>query len=131
MDDILNIPPLASQNLARMSARADSSSPEEAEKDRKLRKACADFEAIFISYIFQTMRKAVPEGNYMGKMPGKETYTMMMDQKLSEDLSRRGGGIGLQKMLYEQMKRVPSRASQLEGDGVEPGPAAKKTLKID
>lgn len=131
MDDMLNIPPLASQNLARMSARADSSSPEEAEKDRKLRKACADFEAIFISYIFQTMRKAVPEGNYMGKMPGKDTYTMMMDHKLSEDLSRRGGGIGLQKMLYEQMKRTPSRAPQLEAEGVEPDPAAKKTLKID
>ncbi len=131
MDDMLNIPPLESQNLARMSARADSSSPEEAEKDRKLRKACADFEAIFISYIFQTMRKAVPEGNYMGKMPGKDTYTMMMDHKLSEDLSRRGGGIGLQKMLYEQMKRTPSRAPQLEAEAVEPYPAAKKTLKID
>jgi flagellar protein FlgJ len=131
MDDILNIPPLATQNLAKMSARADAASPEDAEKDRKLRKACADFEAIFITYIFQTMRKAVPESGYMGKMPGKDTYTMMMDHKLSEDLSRKGGGIGLQKVLYEQMKRIPLKAPQLEGDGVETEPAIKKALKVE
>jgi flagellar protein FlgJ len=131
MDDILNIPPLATQNLAKMSARADAASPEDAEKDRKLRKACADFEAIFIAYIFQTMRKAVPESGYMGKMPGKDTYTMMMDHKLSEDLSRKGGGIGLQKVLYEQMKRIPLKAPQLEGDGVETEPAIKKALKVE
>ncbi len=131
MDDMLNIPPLESQNLARMSAQSDNASSEEAEKDLKLRKACADFEAIFISYIFQTMRKAVPEGSYMGRMPGKDTYTMMMDHKLSEDLSRKGGGIGLQKVLYEQMKRIPLKSPQLEGDGVEPNAAIKKTLKVE
>jgi len=131
MDDILNIPPLATQNLAKMSARADAASPEDGEKDRKLRKACADFEAIFITYIFQTMRKAVPESGYMGKMPGKDTYTMMMDHKLSEDLARKGGGIGLQKVLYEQMKRIPLKAPQLEGGGVETDPAMKKALKVE
>jgi len=131
MEDILNIPPLATQNLARMSARADAASPEEAEKDRKLKKACADFEAIFINYIFQTMRKAVPESGHMVKMPGKDTYTMIMDQKLSEDLSRKGGGIGLQKILYEQMKRTPTRASQLEDTGAETAPVMKKALKIE
>ncbi|HET6490509.1 MAG TPA: rod-binding protein [Syntrophales bacterium] len=131
MGDVLNIPPLAAQDLAKMSARADAASPEEADKDRKLRKACADFEAIFISYIFQTMRKAVPENSYMGKMPGKDTYTMMMDHKLSEDLARKGGGIGLQKVLYEQMKRIPLKAPQLEGDGVDTAPATKKALKVD
>jgi Rod binding domain-containing protein len=67
----------------------------------------------------------------MGKMPGKDTYTMMMDHKLSEDLARKGGGIGLQKVLYEQMKRVPLRAPQLEGEGVEADPAMKKALKVE
>jgi Rod binding domain-containing protein len=54
-----------------------------------------------------------------------------MDQKLSEDLSRKGGGIGLQKILYEQMKRTPHGAPQLEENGVETDPATKKTLKIE
>jgi len=131
MDDIRNIPPHTTRNLAKTSARADAASPEDVEKDRKLRKACADFEAIFISYIFQTMRKTVPESNYMTKMPGKDTYTMIMDQKLSQELAQKGGGIGLQKILYEQMKRTPSKVPQLEGNGVEAETAIEKTLKID
>lgn len=130
MEEILHIPPLATQNLAKMSARADAASAEEEEKDRKLRKSCADFEALFISYIFQTMRKTVPESATTTKMPGKDTYTMIMDQRLSEDLARRGG-IGLQKVLYEQLKRPRGGAGPEEVTGAEPDAAVKKTLKTD
>lgn len=66
----------------------------------------------------------------MGRMPGKDTYTMIMDHKLSEDLARRGR-IGLQKVLYEQLKAAapkgvpkPGEAARAEADA-----AAKKTLK--
>ena len=131
MEEIRHIPPLATQNLARMSARADAASAEEEEKDRKLRKSCADFEALFISYIFQTMRKTVPESTLTTRMPGKDTYTMIMDHKLSEDLARRGG-IGLQKVLYEQLKQPRSTVKPGETPGAEPpDAAAKKTLKTD
>ncbi len=131
MEEIRHIPPLATQNLARMSARADAASPEEEEKDRKLRKSCADFEALFISYIFQTMRKTVPESTLTTRMPGKDTYTMIMDHKLSEDLARRGG-IGLQKVLYEQLKQPRSTVKPGETPGEElPAAAVKKTLKTD
>jgi peptidoglycan hydrolase FlgJ len=84
--------------------RLDKGRPDP-EKEKKLRKACADFEAIFINYIFKAMRQTVPKNDYMPQMPGKDTYSMIMDQKVAEDLSRRGGGIGLQKMLYEQLSR--------------------------
>ncbi len=131
MDEIRNIPPHMTRNTATMSTKTDAVSPEDAEKDRKLRKACADFEALFISYIFQTMRKTVPESTVTGKMPGKDTYTMIMDQKLSEDLARRGGGIGLQKVLYDQMKRSNGIVSQQEEGGAESDPAIKKSLKTD
>jgi Rod binding domain-containing protein len=56
---------------------------------------------------------------------------MMMDQKLSEDLAHRGGGIGLQKVLYEQMTRTPSRMPQTEENRGEKDPAIKKSLKTD
>jgi Rod binding domain-containing protein len=131
MEEIRHIPPLATQNLARMWAGADAASPEEAEKDRKLRKSCADFEALFISYIFQTLRRTLPESTLAAGMPGKDTYTMIMDHKLSEDLARRGG-IGLQKVLYEQLRQKPRGApTPEEATGAEPGAAAKKTLKTD
>jgi Rod binding domain-containing protein len=130
MEEIRNIPPLATQNLAKMSARADAATAEEEEKDRKLRKSCADFEAIFISYIFQTMRKTVPESQTATKMPGKDTYTMIVDHKLSEDLARRGG-IGLQKVLYDQLKQPKGVVNAESVSGVEGDPAVKKTLKIE
>ncbi|MGE5844407.1 MAG: rod-binding protein [Syntrophaceae bacterium] len=130
MDDIRNIPPLATQSLARMSARAGAASAEEEEKDRKLRKSCADFEALFISYIFQTMRKTIPESQTATRMPGKDTYTMIVDHKLSEDLARRGG-IGLQKILYNQLKRPEEPVKSQEGSGAENDPVTKKTLKTD
>lgn len=130
MDDIRNIPPLATQSLARMSARAGAASAEAEEKDRKLRKSCADFEALFISYIFQTMRKTIPESQTATRMPGKDTYTMIVDHKLSEDLARRGG-IGLQKILYNQLKRPEEPVKSQEGSGAENDPVTKKTLKTD
>jgi len=131
MEEIRHIPPLAAQNLARMSARADAAPAEEEEKDRKLRKSCADFEALFISYIFQTMRRTVPESALTTRMPGKDTYTMIMDHKLSEDLARRGG-IGLQKVLYEQLSQPRGTVKPGEAPGAEPpDAAAKKTLKTD
>lgn len=129
MDGIRHIPPQATQNPARMSVQTDIASAEE-EKDRKLRKSCADFEALFISYIFQTMRKTVPEGHATAKMPGKDSYTMIMDHKLSEDLARRGG-IGLQKVLYDQLKRSRGIAKQEGGSGFETDPVTQKPLKTD
>jgi len=130
MEEIRNIPPLATQSLAKMSARAGAASAEEEEKDRKLRKSCADFEAIFISYIFQTMRKTIPESQTATRMPGKDTYTMIVDHKLSEDLARRGG-IGLQKVLYNQLKQPQGVVNPESGSGVENDPTTKKTLKIE
>jgi len=76
-----------------------------AEEEKKLKKACADFEAIFISLMFRTMRQTVPTSGYFKAMPGKDVYTMMMDQKLAEELAHRGGGLGIQKMLYNQLNK--------------------------
>ncbi|HOD35767.1 MAG TPA: rod-binding protein [Syntrophales bacterium] len=76
-----------------------------AEEEKKLKKACADFEAIFISLMFRTMRQTVPASGYFKAMPGKDVYNMMMDQKLAEDLAHRGGGLGIQELLYNQLTK--------------------------
>ncbi|MFZ4437724.1 MAG: rod-binding protein [Syntrophales bacterium] len=74
------------------------------EKEQKLKKACADFESIFIYQMLSKMRSTVPKSGLVAGMTGKETYQMMMDQKVSADLSNKGG-LGLQKMLFNQIKR--------------------------
>ncbi len=71
--------------------------------EAKLRKACGDFESLLLYALLKTMRQTVPQGATPG-FSGKSTYDMMMDQKLAEEISGKGRGIGLQQMLYEQLK---------------------------
>ncbi len=76
-----------------------------ADKEKDLKKACADFEAILVYSLFKSMRKTVPASGLLTNYPGKDTYTMIMDQKVAEDLAHRGDGLGIQKMLFNQISR--------------------------
>ena len=75
---------------------------ERAAKEAELKKVCADFESIFIYNMLQKMRSAGPKSGLLKEMEGKSTYNSLIDQKVAEDLSRRGG-VGLQKMLFDQI----------------------------
>jgi flagellar protein FlgJ len=75
-----------------------------AERDRKLRRACADFEAVLTYQLLKSMRRTSPSLTPITRFPGKDTYDMMMDQKVAEELSRRGNGLGIQELLYRQLK---------------------------
>ncbi|MBN1613662.1 MAG: rod-binding protein [Deltaproteobacteria bacterium] len=76
---------------------------EQLKRERSLKKACADFESIFVYYMFKTMRQTVKSGGAIGSFTGKDTFDMMMDQKVAEELTRRGDGLGLQKILFNQL----------------------------
>ena len=75
----------------------------DAAQDKKLKKACADFEAMLVFQLLKTMRQSVPKNGFLKPSQGQATYEMMLDQKIAEELANRGGGLGLQKMLYNQM----------------------------
>ncbi len=70
--------------------------------EEKLKKACADFEAVFINYMLKNMRRTIPQ-NGSNNFPGKDIYATMVDQKVAEDLAKNKGGIGLQEMLLRQL----------------------------
>jgi flagellar protein FlgJ len=82
----------------------DAARAEKIKKDQRLKKACADFESLFIYYMMKNMRSTVPKSGLVQPMQGKETYETIMDQKVSENLADQGG-VGLQKTLYNQLKR--------------------------
>jgi flagellar protein FlgJ len=73
------------------------------EQDKKLKKACADFEAMMVFQLLKTMRQTIPQNGLLKSSQGKETYEMLMDQKISNDLASKGQGMGLQKILYNQI----------------------------
>ena len=68
----------------------------------KLKKSCADFESILISQMLKSMRQAMTPSREPGNGLGKDTYTSLFDQELSQSLAKRGG-LGLGKKIYDQV----------------------------
>jgi len=72
--------------------------------ERKLEKACMDFEAIFTYQMLKSMRQTVPKAGLFDESPGKDIFESLFDQELSRSLAQ-GGKMGLGKMIYERMMR--------------------------
>jgi flagellar protein FlgJ len=79
--------------------------PTDAAQEKKLKKVCADFEAMLTFQLIKTMRQSVPRNGYLRPSQAQQTYEMMLDQKMAEELAGKAGGLGLQKMLYNQMTK--------------------------
>ena len=69
----------------------------------KLKKACADFESIFLTYMLKTMRASALEIDPVGKSNESKILYAMYDEKLSEEIAG-SGGIGLANILLEKIK---------------------------
>ena len=104
---------LNTSNTAGRIKDAEITSQQRQAELQKIKKACQDFESIFTYYLLKTMRQTVPKNSGFGSLSGKDTYNMIIDQKVAEDLSKRGNGLGLQKVLFEQLtKNIPKEALQ-------------------
>ena len=80
------------------SLRADAASA----PSSAINEVASQFEALFIQQMMKSMRDAVPKSDLMGS-DHLETYQAMADQQLSVNLAQQGG-IGLARMLVEQMQ---------------------------
>ena len=67
-----------------------------------LEEVASQFEALFIQQMMKSMRDAIPQGDLMGS-EHVDTYQAMADQQMSLNLAEEGG-IGLARMLVEQMQ---------------------------
>ncbi len=73
------------------------------ENDRSgLKQMCQDFESIFVNSLFQQMRKTVPDEGFLSGGSDLELYQEMMDMEVAREMARKGG-LGLGRMLYEQL----------------------------
>jgi len=72
-------------------------------KEKQLKKACTDFEAVFIGRLWQEMKATVPKDGYLKSRQG-EMYSSMFDHAFAEKMAE-NGGIGLADMLYNQLKK--------------------------
>ena len=67
-----------------------------------VKEACADMEALFISYLLKEMRATIPKTGYLDGGKGEEIYTSMLDSRLAKEMAAERG-IGLSQLFYESL----------------------------
>lgn len=104
-------------NTVARQAQTNKLSPGPSE-DKKLEKACQEFEAVFIGQLMKEMRKTVPKD---GILDGKyqEQYVSMFDEEFSKTMAKQGG-MGLARFMMGQMNAraaasKPQPGQQLQG----------------
>ncbi len=71
---------------------------------KRLNKACAEFEALLVQKLFQTMRASIPKSGLIDGGSAEEIYTAMLDQKVAQEMALQGG-LGLSARMKEQIVR--------------------------
>ncbi len=77
----------------------------DSKKDKELMDVCRDFESIFIHMMLKEMRKTIPDSGFVEKSTASKIFEDMFDEEISQEISNKGEGIGLAKVLYNQFKR--------------------------
>ncbi len=72
-------------------------------KQERLKKACAEFESLFINYMLKSMRSSVSETGFIGNSEESKIIESMFDEKLADRIAV-SGRIGLGNMLFEKLK---------------------------
>ena len=90
--------------------RTARSSPQEG-----MKQASKQFEVMFMHMMLKSMREATPSDGMLSSSQEK-TYTSMLDQQLSQNLS--GRGLGLAEAMFTQLNRT------MGGDALAPATAA-------
>jgi|GEM_PF-486874 len=75
------------------------------EENRKMKKACQDFESFFLSYLMKQMRATVPQGGFLQESRPQQIYRDMLDDSVADSVTRSNKGIGLADMLYKTLQQ--------------------------
>jgi len=100
------------ETLSLVQAEPASTLTAKAQKDRaSLRRSCQDFEAIFIQYMFKSMRQSIPDGGLFEKDTAHEIYLDMLDAEVAKEISRQQSP-GLAEQMYRQMEKLLPPSSE-------------------
>jgi flagellar protein FlgJ len=96
----------------------------------KLKKACADFDALFMAQMLKSMRQTIPQTGFLEKGLGNDIYQGFMDQELSQKLSK-SKGLGLGKVIYRQMLKREEKTPTVSMGGQPFKPLAKVVGEVE
>jgi flagellar protein FlgJ len=95
------------------------------EKEKKIKKTCADFEALLTYNLLKTMRRTIPAGGALPRSSSRDTYETMLDQHIADAVARKGQGVGLQKVLYDQLAKKYLKNNSSSSDNTSINKAGK------
>jgi flagellar protein FlgJ len=73
--------------------------------EQRLRRACQDFEAVFLRHLMEKMRESLPQGGLLGNSRGEKMFRSMLDAALADEMAQ-SGDFGLGRVLYAQLSEV-------------------------
>lgn len=83
------------------------------EKQRQqAKKVSQDFEALFVGMMMKSMRATVGKDKLTGGGHGDEVYLSMLDQEYAAVSVKRGGGLGIAKIIEKDIIRQESRTAR-------------------
>ena len=96
---------------ARLLQRAASSGGAGLTEKQRLqaKKVSQDFEALFVGMMMKSMRATVGVDKLTGGGHGDEVYRSMLDQEYAAVSVKRGGGLGIAKIIEKDIIRQENR----------------------
>ena len=89
--------------------------PADTFKDRKLREACAGFEALMLKQILTLARQSVPKSGLLDGGYGEEMFQSIHDDQIAQKMAG-SKSIGFGDMLYRQLSQAHASQSSQSGE---------------
>lgn len=101
------IPPISSMSPAHMIAQpaagaGKSGGAAKAAEPKDLKRACAEFESLFLTYMLKEMRATVPKSGLISGGNAEALYTSMLDAQLAKEIAH-SRGLGLAAVFERQL----------------------------
>ncbi len=101
---------LSADKARQLQRAASGSNSGVTEKQRQqAKKVSQDFEGLFVGMMMKSMRATVGKDTLTGGGHGEDVYRSMLDQQYADASVKRGGGLGLAKMIEKDIIRQESR----------------------
>lgn len=98
----------ASIRARQLQSRINSASGLSEKQRLQAKKVSQDFEALIVGMMMKSMRETVGKDKLTGGGHGEEVYRSMLDQEYAAASVKRGGGLGLAKMIEKDIIRQES-----------------------
>jgi soluble lytic murein transglycosylase-like protein len=121
-------------NITAVETASSCLQPGEAEdKDKqakltKFKKACQDFESIFLYYMLKTMRSATNKSSLLGDGLGSEIFTQIFDEGLAKKMAE-SDQLGIGDILYKKYSDFIANANYETAKTTQIKPFVKKSVQ--